>query len=179
MVKKYFPKGRLSSCCTCESPKSHQQDQCHHYVLSYSETLTFRASHGNPAVWRRPLSTADLGSLWRYLHDSSHTNCHISLSTVCATLVKKQPGPQLLHGQTQGFPTLCHHVGPLTSSQNSKSCVCVCLIHFAGWQTMTSKSFFSYPEFCASLTKESKNQKKIIWYKSIIKCREHNNFKQK
>lgn len=95
--------------------------------------------------------------LCRYSHDSSHTNCHISLSTVCVTLVKKQPGPQLLHGQTQNF----HHDGPLTISQNSKSCVSVCLIHSAGQQTTTFKSFFSYSEFCASSTKESKSQKKL------------------
>lgn len=72
-----------------------------------------------------------------------------------------------------------HHTGPLTFSQNSKSCACVCLIHFAGWQIMTFMPFFSYSEFSASLTKESKNQKKITWYKLFVKCKEHNNFKQK
>lgn len=54
-----------------------------------------------------------------------------------------------------------HHDGPLTISQNSKSCVSVCLIHSAGQQTTTFKSFFSYSEFCASSTKESKSQKKL------------------
>lgn len=108
--------------------------------------------------------------LWALLIQTTSTDTrmihHTPIATsafhsVCATLVKKQSGPQLLHGQTQEFPTLCHHDGTLTFSQNSKSCVSVCLIHFAGQQITTFKSFFSYFEFCASLTKESKNQKKL------------------
>lgn len=54
-----------------------------------------------------------------------------------------------------------HHTGPLTFSQNSKSCACVCLTHFAGWQIMTFMPFFSNSKFSASLTKESKNQKNL------------------